>query len=359
MTEPQQAVRLPGVDTEPVSSWLLDNVSGLTAPLAFSFISGGRSNLTYRVDDASGRSLVLRRPPMGNVLATAHDMSREWRVMSALQDTPVPVPVTLALCQDPAVTGADFYVMEHVEGHVVATVADAEVLSGPARQTAGYELVRVMAMLHEVEPEAVGLTGFGRRDSYLQRQLYRWQRQLDASRSRELPAVDELSARLSAALPPQQRTSIVHGDFRLGNTIVDDAGHLQAVLDWELCTLGDPLADLGWLLSSWAQPGESASSMASPSVAGGFPDRDELAAAYGTSSGLDLGDLEYYIAFAHWRSICISEGVYSRYRAGVMGDDDFPVTDFGDQILVRAELALERLRTHEDPQAARSRRPPT
>ncbi|MCW2666148.1 MAG: putative kinase, aminoglycoside phosphotransferase family [Frankiales bacterium] len=358
MAEPGQAVRLPGVDAERVSAWVLDSVAGLDPPLSFSFISGGRSNLTYRVDDAAGRSLVLRRPPMGNVLATAHDMSREWRVMSALQGTAVPVPATLAICQDHAVTGADFYLMGHVDGHVVATVADAEVLSGPARQAAGFDLVRVMALLHDVEPDAVGLTGFGRRESYLERQLYRWQRQLDASRSRDLPAVDELSTRLSAALPAQQRTGIVHGDFRLGNVIVDGAGQLLAVLDWELCTLGDPLADLGWLLSSWTEPGDSVSSTVSPSMAGGFPTAAELAAAYAASSGLDLSDLEYYIAFAHWRSICISEGVYSRYRAGVMGDDDFPVTEFGDQIIARAQYALDRLRTREDPAAARRRRIP-
>jgi aminoglycoside phosphotransferase (APT) family kinase protein len=244
-----------GIDPGPVTAWFRANVAGVRPPLRFRQIAGGRSNLTYRVDDAAGSSWVLRRPPLHGVLPSAHDMGREHRVISALAGTPVPVPATFGLCQDAAVTGAPFYVMAYVDGVVPrdeATVAAS--LDEAARGAAAGSLVDALVALHQVDPDEVGLGDLGRRHGYLERQLARWQRQLEQSRTRPLPALDEVHRRLAANLPTQVGSArIVHGDFRLDNVVLSPAGQVLAVLDWELCTLGDPLADVGLLLVYWAE----------------------------------------------------------------------------------------------------------
>ena len=248
----------PGIDPAGVTAWFQANVGGVRPPLAIRQIAGGRSNLTYRVTDAAGTSWVLRRPPLHGVLPSAHDMGREHRVISALAGTPVPVPATFGLCQDPAVTGAPFYVMAYVDGIVPrdeATVAAG--LDEPARARAADSLVDALVALHRVDPGQVGLGQLGRHHGYLERQLARWQRQLDQARTRPLPALDEVHRRLEANLPAQVGPArIVHGDFRLDNVVLSPAGQVLAVLDWELCTLGDPLADVGLLLVYWAEPGD-------------------------------------------------------------------------------------------------------
>jgi aminoglycoside phosphotransferase (APT) family kinase protein len=334
----------PGVDTERAAQWLLEHVDGLEPPVRFSFISGGRSNLTYRIDDGSGRPLVLRRPPVGGVLETAHDMGREWKIISGLADAPVPVAPAVAFCEDVTVLGARFYIMGFVPGHVVDTAAGAEEMTTAARSHAGYDLVDVMAALHRIEPGDVQLADLGRREGYIPRQLRRWSRQWEQSRTRELPVVDEVHRRLAGNVPVEQRTGIVHGDFRLGNMMLGPDGEIRAVLDWELATLGDVLADLGWLLSSWVEPGEeTASGLVSPTTVAGFPTRAALQDGYAGASGLDLSNLDYYVAFARWRSVCINEGVYARYRAGVMGADDWDVEQFGAGIERQAQAALAAL----------------
>lgn len=344
MDDPTAAAPAPGLDVERLTPWLSANVPGLAAPLCYTFISGGRSNLTYRIDDDAGRSIVLRRPPLGGVLRTAHDMSREWRVISALSATAVPVPTPLAY-GDESVLGACFYVMEYVPGHIIAEPEEAAVLSAAARQTCGHELVRVLALLHALEPRDVGLADFGRRGDYVARQLHRWHAQVHSSVARPVPAIDELHRLLASVIPAQQAASIAHGDYRLGNIIVDASGQVRAVLDWELSTLGDPLADVGWLLSTWAQPQEEYVGVTAPTVAGGFPTRQEMLRAYGELSGLDTTDIEYYVAFARWRGACIAEGVYARYRAGVMGDSVIDVEKFGSNAMERAEYALDGFRS--------------
>jgi len=298
------------------------------------------------VQDGAGRRFVLRRPPLGHVLQSAHDMGREHRIIAALGPTPVPVPEALAFCDDEAVNDAPFYVMAFVSGVVLDDERDAErELDVPARAAAGRSLVDVLADLHAVDPDAVGLGDLGRKEGYVERQLRRWQSQFEKSRTRDIPAMQEVHHRLAAHVPQQRRTGIVHGDYRLGNCLVGDDGAVRAGLDWELCTLGDPLADLGWLVAWWVEPGQSAAHLrrSVPSMAPGFESHRVLVERYVERSGADAADLEYYVAFAYWKLACIAEGVHARYRAGVMGAaTSAEIEAFGEQVRLLADAALER-----------------
>jgi aminoglycoside phosphotransferase (APT) family kinase protein len=318
------------VAPRPLTDWLRREVPQVPIgdePVAVERISGGHSNLTYRVTDAAGGRWALRRPPTGMVLATAHDMGREWRFITALAPTPVPVPPPVAFCADTGVIGAEFYLMEFVDGDVLGDEASGHRLpEGPARRTAGLDAVDVLAELHAVDPDAVGLGDLRRPGNYLERQLRRWHRQVHESAVPDLSAVDGAHARLverAAALAPSE-PRVAHGDFRLGNLAVGPDGRVRAVFDWELAAIGDPLADLGWLLASWGRPGDTVpATVAGPSLAPGYAERDELVARYAERSGRDLtrlqADLDVYVAFARWRMACIGAGVYSRYAGGVMG----------------------------------------
>jgi aminoglycoside phosphotransferase (APT) family kinase protein len=335
---------IPGIDLEGVTAWFQANVGEVRPPLAVHQIAGGRSNLTYRVDDAAGASWVLRRPPLHGVLPSAHDMAREHRVIAALAGTPVPVPATFGLCQEPSVTGAPFYVMAYVDGVVPrdeATVAAS--LDEPARALAADSLVDALVALHAVDPERVGLGQLGRHSGYLERQLARWQRQLSQSRTRPLPALDEVHRRLAANLPAQVGPArIVHGDFRLDNVVLSPAGQVLAVLDWELCTLGDPLADLGLLLVYWAEPGDQTLPLgAAPTVMAGFPGRAAIVEAYAARSGRDLSQLEVYVAFASWKLAVILEGVVARHATGAYGEGDDTWRGFAEAVVKLADRALE------------------
>ncbi|MBW3537719.1 MAG: phosphotransferase family protein [Actinobacteria bacterium] len=313
---------LPGIDVERLSGWLDDNVAGFEGPFDFQLIAGGRSNLTYRVMDSSKRSFVLRRPPVSDVLATAHDMNREHRVMSALADTAVPVPDMLGYCEDADVTGAPFFVMEFVDGHIVRDRKDAEALRPEARVAIGPRMVEVLSALHGVDPSEVGLGDLGKTDGYLERQLRRWAKQVDQSKTRDLPLIEDVHRRLSAAIPPQVETRIVHGDYRLDNLVAGPDGDVRAVLDWELCTLGDPLADLGLLMVYWAEPGDALTALGeAPTLVDGFSSRLEMRDAYVAATGRDIGSISFYIAFGYWKLACILEGVLSRWRHGAMGEE--------------------------------------
>lgn len=312
----------------PLADWFRSAVPGVAdGPLEVARISGGHSNLTYRITDAAGSTWALRRPPTGMVLATAHDMGREWRFLTALADTPVPVAPPVALCTDPEVIGAEFYVMGFVDGDVLGDEASGHRLTPDARRTAGLDAIEVLAALHAVDPDAVGLGDLHRSGSYLERQLRRWHRQVHASAVEDLDVVDAVHGRLAARaaqLPPSP-VRIAHGDFRLGNLAVDAAGRVRAVFDWELATLGDPLADLGWLIASWGRPGDEVpATILGPSLVDGYAERAELVHRYAERSGRDLSDLDFYVAFARWRSACIGAGVYSRYAGGVMGAGESP-----------------------------------
>lgn len=338
---------MEGVQEDRVAAWLAARRPDIKPPLEFSLIAGGHSNLTYRFVDQSGAAYVLRRPPLGQVLESAHDMGREHRIIHALRDSPVPVPATLGLCTDAQVNGAPFYVMDYVEGAVLHEAEAAKALSAAERRSAGMDAVEVLARLHLVDADAVGLGDLGRKEAYLARQLKRWNRQWEASKTHEIPAMEESSRLLAEAMPEQVGAGIVHGDYRLGNMIVA-AGKIQAVLDWELCTLGDPLADVGYLLNSWVAPGEDAPPTGAaelpPTAAGGFPSRQDISARYEQRTGRSLEGINYYRAFSHWRLAAIGQGVYKRYLTGAMGSNrDMDLDAYREGVSVRAQAALSLL----------------
>jgi aminoglycoside phosphotransferase (APT) family kinase protein len=334
-----------GIDREPVTRWLLDHIDGAVAPFAFDLIAGGRSNLTFLVTGADGTRFVLRRPPLGHVLATAHDMAREHRVIAAVGRTSVPVPPALGLCTDTSVNGAPFYVMGYVDGVVLDSVEKAEQLPIDLRRPAAEHLIDVLADLHAVDVDEVGLGDFAKREGYVERQVKRWSTQWENSKTRDLPAIDEVAAALRARLPQQVGVSIAHGDFRFGNCLTDvHQGRIAAVLDWELCTLGDPLADVGYLGVYWFD-GEAANIRANdPTSAGGFPSYGDLLERYATRTGRDLSGIDYYVAFSCWRLAVISEGVYARYLHGAMGDQDVDIQQFKVGVEGLAERALAAVR---------------
>ncbi len=319
---------ITGIDIEPVSRWLDHHIDILTGPYEFELITGGRSNLTYRVTDSAGSTVVLRRPPTGNVLASAHDMVREHRIISAVGTTNVPVPRTLGVCTDETVNGAPFYVMSLVDGVVLDSAESAAEMSLEQRRAAGEHLIDVLADLHAVDVDEVGLGDLAKRTGYVERQVRRWTTQWEKSKTRELPAIDEVARRLAAQLPEQVGVSIAHGDYRFGNCLVDpQAARVTAVLDWELCTLGDPLADVGYLGVYWSDPGEAQARPNDPTGIAGFPTYAELLDRYGARTGRDLSNIGYYVAFSSWRLAVISEGVYARFLNGAMGNQQIdPVT---------------------------------
>jgi aminoglycoside phosphotransferase (APT) family kinase protein len=253
-------------------------------------------------------------------------MEREWRILTALQSSTVPVPPTAAFCADRGVTGAEFYVMYHVDGIVVDSADKAAALTRTARRHLSEETIRVLVNLHQADPSVVGRRPDARAGSYVSRQLELWMRQIDSAGAARTPEIVEVYNMLGRRMPPQRRTGLTHGDFRLGNMLVTPAGGIAAVLDWELWTVGDPLADLGWLAAWWTL-GEADGW--SPDHADGFCTMTELAAEYQRLAGLDTSDLPFYVGFALWRLACISEGVYERYAAGIMGNPPTPLEAMG------------------------------
>jgi len=343
-----EANHVQGIDVAKVSRWLADNVAGARAPFSFQLIAGGRSNLTFLVTDDNGIRYVLRRPPLGHVLATAHDMAREHRIISAVGQTNVPVPTTLGLCTDESVNGAPFYVMNFVDGVVLDNAEKAELLDKSLRRSASFNLIDVLCELHDVDIDAVGLGNLAKREGYIERQIKRWSTQWENSKTRELPEIDEVVRLLSTKVPRQQDVSIAHGDFRFGNVLTDVTnGRIAAVLDWELCTLGDPLADLGYIGVYWSDGPASALRANDPTPAGGFTTYDELVERYATKTGRDVSGVDYYVAFSCWRLAVISEGVYARYLHGAMGNQegiDMTVMKAGvDALTIRALEAVGRL----------------
>jgi aminoglycoside phosphotransferase (APT) family kinase protein len=298
-----------------VSQWLADAVPDVRPPLRFERIGRGRSNLTYGVEDAAGRRFVLRRPPVGPVLESAHDMRREHRVLAALAPSDVPAPTPLALCTDSAVNGAPFYAMQRIDGLTLDTDASASALSHLARGRVGASLAATLARIHEVDVAEVGLADLGRGAGYAERQLWRWRRQWQESRTRELAAIDRVAAALAASVPPQGETRLVHGDYSVSNVLVDADGAIVGVLDWELCTLGDPVADLATLLVYWPDAPEQALGERDPvSLLPGFGARADLVAVYAAAApGRDLESLDFWLALSYWKLAVILEGVHRRW----------------------------------------------
>lgn len=335
-----------GVDLQRLRGWFADQVPGASgAPLTATLISGGKSNLTFSITDGTS-TWVLRRPPLGHVLPTAHDMAREYRVINALGPTPVPVPQAYAFCDDIAVNGAPFYVMEQVDGRILRTPADLATISADDARRCSEQLVDVLAAIHQVDWAAVGLGDFGRPDGYLARQVRRWNQQWESSKEAgcpDVPAITDLANRLAASVPDSPTPTIVHGDYRLDNTMLalDDPGRVVAVLDWEMSTLGDPLADLGLFLLYWGR--DEAQAMVTGTTVdtdAGFLPISAIVDRYADATGFDLAALEWYEVFAAYKLAVIVAGIHARFLMGLTRGDGFE----GMGIVVErlAASALER-----------------
>jgi len=343
-----------GIDLDALERYLPQHLPEAEGPLEAELISGGKSNLTYLIK-APHAMLVLRRPPLGHVLPTAHDMKREYRVITALRDTDVPVPRSRLLCEDASIIGAPFYIMDYVRGVVVHEQLPPGYAERPEdRRRMCEAYVDTLAALHNVDYEKVGLADFGHPQGYLERQVRRWGEQWERSKTRELPEIDELKRRLAAALPESPAPTIVHGDYRLGNVMFDpvDPGRLVAVLDWEMSTLGDPLTDVGYMLMYWVEAGdppERREGMAQGAVSAlpGFLTRQELLERYADKSGRTVGDVEFYLVFAFYKLAIIAEGIQARYLKGQTYGEGFG--DYDQRIRTLARLGLEAANRSRNP----------
>jgi aminoglycoside phosphotransferase (APT) family kinase protein len=328
-----------GLDPAAVATWLASVApDAVTGPFEASLITGGKSNLTYRLTDGT-HDYVVRRPPLGHVLATAHDMAREHRVMAALAPTDVPVPAMIALCEDVGVIGAPFYVMQRVEGTPYGQAAQLEPLGPERTRVITERMVDTLVALHDVDYRAVGLGEFGRPEGYIPRQVARWKKQLAASTSRDLPGMAELVAILDASSPAENEGTIVHGDFRLDNLLIED-DQVTAVLDWEMSTLGDPLADVALMLAyqqlAHIAPASAAVVTDAP-LAPGYLDTEAVLARYAAGSGRDVSDIGYHLSLAYFKLAVILEGIYFRHSQGQtvgtgfdgIGDMIVPLIDAG------------------------------
>ncbi|MEY4372564.1 MAG: hypothetical protein RL219_1333 [Actinomycetota bacterium] len=338
---------VPGIDIPKVTAWLEQHVPGARGPFVFDVIAGGHSNLTFRVTGSNGTRYVLRRPPLGHVLASAHDMGREHRIISGLQRSAVPVAPALGFCDDTSVNGAPFYVMGFVDGFVLREREAAEAaLSPEARANASRSIVDTMASIHAVDLAAAGLADLGKHEGYIARQLKRWYGQWNQQKTRDLLAVDHAHDLLVSQIPEQGAATIVHGDYRLDNCMVSASGDVVAVLDWEICTLGDPLADVGLLQVYWTGPNDPQTAWTgSATTAPGFWDRRQLLERYAEVSGRDLSNIDFYVAFAFWKLACILEGVYARYLGGALGERSAAELEpFKMQVDAAAAMALDYAR---------------
>ncbi len=335
-----------GIKYDNVSRFFAENVPGGDVPLSFAMISGGRSNLTYKVD-GGGQTWVLRRPPLGHVLPTAHDMAREYKVLAGVAKADFPAPTPIAFCDDPEVNDYTFYVMDYREGIIIAeSVPNGYAVTDPEKHALGSALIRTLAQLHAIDYEAVGLGDFGRPEGYLERQVRRWSEQWQRSETRPMPEIDEVIRRLRASIPVSPAPTIVHGDYRLGNMMLakDDPGRVVAVLDWEMATLGDPLSDVGYTLSYWGEmddPPEAVFARGTNGVtaAPGFPLRSDLIAEYERLSGRDVSAIEWYEIFASYKLAVIVEGIHARFLAGETVGEGFEGYGERAEALVRQALA--------------------
>jgi len=336
----------PGLDLRALASFLDSHGVPTSAELRAEVIAGGRSNLTYAVSDGA-HHWVVRRPPLAHVLPTAHDMLREWRVISALQETEIPVPGAVVLCDDASIIGAPFYVMDFVDGHVVRDqLPEQWPATAATREAMATALVDTLLTLHAVDPDGVGLADFGRPQGFLERQVRRWWQQWEASKTQELPAIEELHRRLLEAIPTQSAPGIVHGDYRFDNVIYapDDPRRIAAVVDWEMSTVGDPLCDLGLLVVYWVTDADEATASALPggrvSLGEGFPTREQMIARYAAGSDRDLTNLEWYVALGHYKLAIIAEGINARFLLGMTVGDGFET--MGPAVPLIVDHALER-----------------
>lgn len=329
------------IETGPISDWILGLGIGAQAPLSFTRVGAGQSNLTFLVTDARETRWVMRRPPFGELLASAHDVAREFRILSELQDTDVPVPRVHGLTIDPAVTDAPLMLMDFVEGRVLDSLAAVDETPVSIRSQVGVSLAQTLGRIHEVDLEQANLDDLASHKPYAERQLRRWHRQWEQSRTRELPLVDEIAARLTAAIPTQRETTLVHGDFHVLNVITSPTdGQVSAVLDWELSTLGDPLADLGGLLAYWPQADDEIITGFLGPTREGFMTRAELVEQYASTTGRDVSAVGFWYVLGLWKVAIIGEGILRRLfedprNTAVTGGPDKTLVE---NLLRRAEL---------------------
>jgi aminoglycoside phosphotransferase (APT) family kinase protein len=340
-----------GYKVEAVEAWMEENIPSLTAPFTWIRLEGGHSNLTYKLIDANNKEAVIRRPPQGVLLPKAHDMGREWSLISSLGPTQVPVPQALGFCESPDVTGAWFYVMGCINGRPLYNNEETlEFVPEEKRMGLAHSFVDVLADLHSLDPDEIGLGELGKRDSYVGRQLKTWYRSWTSSiagADYDDARAHELQEFFLANLPDQGNIRVVHGDYGLHNCLTGPDSTVAAVVDWEISTLGDPLADLAYALNFFADPSDQIPIAPEAATAvPGFPSRAELAIRYGDRTGRDLSNLDYYTGFNRWKSACIVHGVYSRYMEGNKSSEGIDLEHMRGRIegsLILAEQAVNRL----------------
>ena len=351
MTDHDESLGPEGYKVDAVEQWIAQNIADLTPPLQWTRLQGGHSNLTYQIEDSQGRKAVIRRPPQGVLLPKAHDMSREWALISALGPTDVPVPAALGFCESPDVTGAWFYVMGLIDGHPLYNSEDTNrLVPFEQREKMAFSFIDVLAALHDVDPDNVGLGTLGKKDNYVGRQLKTWYRSWTSSvepAQFDDPRAHELQAYFLDHMPDQGPARVVHGDYGLHNCLVGPDCTIAAVVDWEISTLGDPLADLAYALNQWPDPTDAEPIAAEAATAPpGFPSRSQLAERYAEKTGRDLSKLDYYIGFNRWKTAAIVHGVYARYLEGKKSTDGIDLDEMRERIsrsLTLAEEAVQRL----------------
>ncbi len=342
-----------GYDVPAVEAWVKANIAELAPPFKWTRLEGGHSNLTYQIEDVNGQQAVIRRPPQGVLLPKAHDMSREWSLISALGSTGVPVPKAFGFCESPDVTGAWFYVMGLIDGHPLYNSEETEALVPEhARKDLAFSFIDTLAALHEVDPDEVGLGDLGKKENYVGRQLKTWYRSWTSSiEAAELddPRAHELQRYFLENMPEQGPARVVHGDYGPHNCLFGPDHKVAAVVDWEISTLGDPLADLAYALNPWADPTDTEPvPPESATAAAGFPTRTELADRYALRTGRDLSQLDYYVGFNRWKTAAILHGVYARYVEGKKSSEDVDLPEMRERILralTLAEQAVNRVGT--------------
>ena len=351
MSSHDESLGPEGYQVDAVEAWVADNVNGLTPPFQWTRLEGGHSNLTYQLVDADGKQAVIRRPPQGQLLPKAHDMSREWALISALGNTDVPVPAAYGFCESPDVTGAWFYVMGFINGHPLYNSDDTNLyVPENQREKMAHSFIDVLAALHRVDPDEVGLGELGKKDSYVGRQLKTWYRSWTSSiegAQYDDPRAHALKDFFLDNLPEQGPARVVHGDYGPHNVLIGPDCTVHAVVDWEISTLGDPLADLAYALNFWPDPSDPEPPLPEAALAPpGFPARSTLAARYGEKTGRDLSYLDYYVGFNRWKSAAIVHGVYARYMEGKKSTEGIDLEEMRERIgrsLDLAEMAVNRL----------------
>ena len=340
-----------GYDIPAVEQWVAEHVKSLTPPFKWTRLLGGHSNLTYQIEDAKGRQAVIRRPPQGILLPKAHDMSREWSLISALGPTAVPVPEAFGFCEDPEITGAWFYIMGLIDGRPLYTAEETLAwIPQEKRETLAHSFFDVLADLHSLAPDEIGLGELGKKENYVGRQLKTWYRSWTSSMEPaqlDDPRAHELQKYFLENMPDQGMARVVHGDYGFHNVLIDDKSVVAAVVDWEISTLGDPLADLAYALNPWPDPSDTApQNMEAATSPAGFPSRSALATRYATRTGRSLEKLDYYVGFNRWKTAAILHGVYARYMEGKKSTEGVDLDQMRENIdvaLTRSEEAVNRL----------------